>query len=161
MKSGLQLLSTSVLPFPSFLLSLSLSVVITVKVQLRCLRWELSQRCVTMMWCFTRLVTKLPAVIHTCGTSDSFSNTHAHTNYHMHLSSTTAPVDTLSLPLVHFYLTRHYTNQVSCFPGTVLTGSMEKRNSFTATLDHVYLFILSENFAVYLWLVGKLANRLL
>lgn len=48
-KSGLQLLSTSVLPFPSFLLSLSLSLVITVKVQLRCLPWEPSQRCVTTM----------------------------------------------------------------------------------------------------------------
>lgn len=87
MKSGLQLLSTSVLPFPSFLLSLSLSLVITVKVQLWCLRWELSQRCVTAMWCFTRLVTKPPAFIHTCGINKSFLHTHTHN--HMHLSSTT------------------------------------------------------------------------
>ncbi|CAB1436927.1 unnamed protein product [Pleuronectes platessa] len=48
-KSASQRLSTSVLPFPAFLLSLSLSVVITVKVQLRRLGWELSQRCVATM----------------------------------------------------------------------------------------------------------------
>lgn len=86
---ALRRLSTSVLPFPSFLLSLSLSLVITVKVQLRCLRWELSQRCVTTMWRFTRLVTKPPAVFHTCGINKSFFHTHKHPHNHMHLSSTT------------------------------------------------------------------------
>lgn len=112
-KSGLQLLSTSVLPFPSSLLSLSLSLVITVKVQLQCLPWELSQRCVTAMWCFTRWVTKPPVVIHTCGISKSSphmrARTHTHTtiwSYHL------LPVDTLPLPQVHFYLTRHRRNQL-------------------------------------------------
>lgn len=82
MKSGPQLLSTSVLPFPSFLLSLSLSPVITVKVQLQCLRWKLSQRCVTAMWCFTRLVTKPPVVIHTCGINKSSSLLLSHSHTH-------------------------------------------------------------------------------
>lgn len=114
-KSGLQLLSTSVLPFPSFFLSLSLSLVITVKVQLRRLPWELSQRCVTAMWCFTRLATRLPFVIRTCGineTSSPHAHTDIHTNTRTHIQTTIwfyhlLPVDTLFLPQVHFYLTRH------------------------------------------------------
>lgn len=112
MKSGLQPLSTSVLPFPSSLLSLSLSLVITVKAQLRCLRWELSQRCVTTMWCFTRLVTKPPAVIHTFGINKSFSHTHTRTQTHATIYTYhLLPVDTLFLPQVHPYLTRHHRNQ--------------------------------------------------
>jgi len=97
-----RLLSTSVLPFPSSPLSLSLSLVITVKVQLRCLRWELSQRCVTTMWCFTRLVTKPPAVVHTCGINKYFHHHHHH-HHHHHL----LPVGTLVLPQVQFPLTGH------------------------------------------------------
>lgn len=146
-KSGLQLLSTSVLPFPSSLLSLSLSLVITVKVQLRCLPWELSQRCVTAMWCFTRWVTKPPVVIHTCGISKSSPHMHTQTQTHTTVwSYHLLPVDTL--PQVHFYLTRHRRNQFnSCYPGTVLTGSRKKKHSFTASLYCFCLFILSENFA--------------
>lgn len=51
-KSGLQLLSTSVLPFSfrsPLAPSLPLSPAITVKVRLRCLPWEPSPRCVTAM----------------------------------------------------------------------------------------------------------------
>lgn len=84
-KSGLQLLSTSVLPFPSFFLSLSLSLVITVKVQLQRLPWELSQRCVTAMWCFTHSATRPSFVIHTCGINETTSlhaNTDMHTDTH-------------------------------------------------------------------------------
>lgn len=72
-------------PFLPFLLSLSLSLVITVKVQLRRLRSELSQRCVTAMWRFTRLVTKKkpPAIIHTCGTI----HTNIHTQPYIYIST--------------------------------------------------------------------------
>lgn len=138
MKSGL-LLSTSVLPFPSFLLSLSLSLVITVKVQLQCLRWELSQRCVTTMWCFTRLVTKPPDVIHTCGPNKSFSHT-AICTYHL------LPVATLFIPQVLFICPDttdiNSSFSFSCFPGTVLTGKRRKETWFYSdtTIDCLCLF---------------------
>lgn len=150
MKSGLQPLSTSVLPFPSSLLSLSLSLVITVKVQLRCLRWEPSQRCVTTMWCFTRLVTKPPAVIHTCGINKSFSHTHTrtHTHNHMHLSSTTCGH---ILPPSGSFLFEQTSVQLFlflAFQEQFWQAKGKKKHSFTATLDCFCLFVLSENFAV-------------
>lgn len=128
-KSGLQLLSTSVLPFPSFLLLLSLSLVITVRVQLRCLPWEPSQRCVTAMWCFTRLVTKPPDAIHTCGINkfvfrhtprrNRWKEAQKHTTIWSYSSTTCGHITSPSGLFFIWPDTTRTSSSFSCYPGTV------------------------------------------
>lgn len=93
------------------------------------LRCELSQRCVAMMWCFTRPVTKPPALVHTCGINENLTHTHKPTcTYHL-LSA-----DTLFLPLRFIFIwpdTReiHWTWALSRFQGTVSTVERRGKTS--------------------------------